>query len=578
MNQYAERLGMAQSHFQNSTGLPGDNHKMSAVRHGEARHARSSREFPEYYRWYSQREFTWNNIRQPNRNGLLARDPSVDGVKTGMTEAAGYCLVSSAKRDGMRLIAVVTGTKSMKAREDASLALLNYGFSFYETRKLRKGGDELAVQRVYRARGGRAAVGLAQRPLGHAAARPWRSAPSTRSSSRPRVFAPLAKSDRVGVAARAGGRQGRRRGADPSARRRAARQFLPQDLGHDPVLVRLRYPMPLPLVWLDGRLLPLDEARISPLDRGFLFGDGVYEVLPVFDGRAYRFDAHMERLDRSLREIRMAPPLDRAGWLAIFGKLVHGNGGGDCCSTCRSRAASSRSAITSRSRRRARRSSPAAEAAGRAGRRDRARRRGGDRGGHPLVALRHQVDVAARQRAAALAGGRRRRGRDDPAARRASDRGEREQRARRQGREHRDAAADQRDPPGTTRGVLFELAEREGIASERRPVAEAELRSADEMLIASAGGGIRAVTTLDGRPVGGGAPGPVFRKIYEAFMATSRNSRPGCRHERQRRAVPVSQRIPDQGDGPRLESFRTLTLAIVERHAGPMAPDRSASA
>ena len=86
--------------------------------------------------------------------------------------------------------------------------------------------------------------------------------------------------------------------------------------------------MPLPLVWLDGRLIPLEDARISPLDRGFLFGDGAYEVLPVYGGRAYRFEAHMARLDRSLAEIRMAPPQDRAAWLAAFGKLVHGNGGG----------------------------------------------------------------------------------------------------------------------------------------------------------------------------------------------------------------------------------------------------------
>src|SRR5688572_32159477 len=87
--------------------------------------------------------------------------------------------------------------------------------------------------------------------------------------------------------------------------------------------------MPLAKVWLDGRLMPLEQARISPLDRGFLFGDGAYEVLPVYGGSAYRFEAHMARLDRSLAEIRMLPPLDRAGWLAVFGKLVHGNGGGD---------------------------------------------------------------------------------------------------------------------------------------------------------------------------------------------------------------------------------------------------------
>jgi len=197
MNQYAERLGMAQSHFQNSTGLPGDNHKMSTM--DIARLTRAIiREFPEYYRWYSQREFTWNNISQPNRNGLLARDPSVDGVKTGMTEAAGYCLVSSAKRDGTRLIAVVTGTKSMKAREDASLALLNYGFNFFETRALKKAGAELAVHRIYKAPDGRAAVGLAQDlvvtlPRGQA------DRIEFAVELAPRVFAPLTRSDRVGT-------------------------------------------------------------------------------------------------------------------------------------------------------------------------------------------------------------------------------------------------------------------------------------------------------------------------------------------------------------------------------------------
>src|SRR5688572_19424515 len=197
MNQYAERLGMTESHFQNSTGLPGDNHKMSAA--DMAKLARAIiREFPDYYRWYSQREFTWNNIRQPNRNGLLARDPSVDGVKTGMTDAAGYCLVSSAQRDGTRLIAVVTGTKSMKAREDASLALLNYGFSFFETRALKKAGEELAVHRVYKAPGGRAAVGIA-RDLVVTLPRGQAERVEFAIELAPRVFAPLTTSDRVGT-------------------------------------------------------------------------------------------------------------------------------------------------------------------------------------------------------------------------------------------------------------------------------------------------------------------------------------------------------------------------------------------
>ncbi|MEX1995023.1 MAG: D-alanyl-D-alanine carboxypeptidase family protein [Steroidobacteraceae bacterium] len=197
MNQYARRLGMRDSHFENSTGLPGADHRMTV-----ADIARLTRaiigEFPQYYRWYSQREFTWNNIRQPNRNGLLARDPSVDGVKTGMTDAAGYCLVSSALRDGMRLVAVVMGTKSMKAREDASLALLNYGFSFFESRVLQAAGMEMAVARVYKARSGRAAVGIAQDlivtlPRGHA------ERAELKLELAPKLFAPLSASDQVGV-------------------------------------------------------------------------------------------------------------------------------------------------------------------------------------------------------------------------------------------------------------------------------------------------------------------------------------------------------------------------------------------
>jgi D-alanyl-D-alanine carboxypeptidase (penicillin-binding protein 5/6) len=197
MNQYAERLGMRESHFQNSTGLPGSNHQMSVADIARLTRAIIA-EFPDYYRWYSQREFTWNNIRQPNRNGLLQRDPSFDGVKTGMTEAAGYCLVSSAKRDDMRLIAVVAGTRSMRAREDASLALINYGFNFFETRTLQAGATELAQHRIYKARGGRAAVGLAEDLV---VTLPRGTAERVEISIElaPKVFAPLTVSDRVGV-------------------------------------------------------------------------------------------------------------------------------------------------------------------------------------------------------------------------------------------------------------------------------------------------------------------------------------------------------------------------------------------
>jgi D-alanyl-D-alanine carboxypeptidase (penicillin-binding protein 5/6) len=135
MNQYAQRLGLVSTHFQNSPGMPSPEHYTTA-RDIAVLAAALIRDYPEYYKFYSQRSFTWNKITQPNRNGLLDRDPTVDGLKTGHTESAGYCLVSSAKRDGMRLVSVVMGSPSISAREDASAALLNYGFNFYQSRKL----------------------------------------------------------------------------------------------------------------------------------------------------------------------------------------------------------------------------------------------------------------------------------------------------------------------------------------------------------------------------------------------------------------------------------------------------------
>jgi D-alanyl-D-alanine carboxypeptidase (penicillin-binding protein 5/6) len=197
MNQYAERLGMTGSHFENATGLPGANHHVTVT--DMAKLARAViREFPDYYRWYSQREFTWNGITQANRNGLLARDASVDGVKTGMTDTAGYCLISSARREGMRLIAVVVGTDSMKSREDESLALLNYGFSFFESRKLQAAGREMASLRVYKASGGRAAVGVAE-DLYVTLPRGEGERVELKLELAPKVFAPLSTTDRVGV-------------------------------------------------------------------------------------------------------------------------------------------------------------------------------------------------------------------------------------------------------------------------------------------------------------------------------------------------------------------------------------------
>lgn len=159
MTQYARELGMNQTTYKNATGLPAEGHQTTAA--DIARLASVIvKEFPQYYAWYSQREFTYNGITQKNRNALLWRDPSVDGMKTGMTDAAGYCLVSSAKRDGMRLIAVVLGTKSPTARANDSQALLNYGFRFFETRLLYAAGDEIKDAEVKVWKGEKESTGL----------------------------------------------------------------------------------------------------------------------------------------------------------------------------------------------------------------------------------------------------------------------------------------------------------------------------------------------------------------------------------------------------------------------------------
>ena len=149
MNQYARSLGMLSSNFVNVTGLPDDDHYSTARDLSTLARAIIG-EFPEYYKWYSIKEFTFNNIKQPNRNNLLWRDDSVDGMKTGHTDAAGYCLVSSAQRDGMRVVSVVLGTSSVKARIDGSQALLNYAFRFFETRLLYKAGEEITRTRVWK--------------------------------------------------------------------------------------------------------------------------------------------------------------------------------------------------------------------------------------------------------------------------------------------------------------------------------------------------------------------------------------------------------------------------------------------
>ena len=132
MNQEAAKLGMENSHFVNATGMPAEGHEASAL--DLAKLARAIiKNGGKYYGIYSEKEFTYNNITQGNRNALLLTDPTVDGLKTGHTDAAGYCLVASSKRNDMRLISVIMGTKSMQQRADQSRELLNWGFGHFET-------------------------------------------------------------------------------------------------------------------------------------------------------------------------------------------------------------------------------------------------------------------------------------------------------------------------------------------------------------------------------------------------------------------------------------------------------------
>jgi len=160
MNQYAASLGMAKTNYENSTGWPRAGH-LTTARDIATLAGAVIKEFPEHYKWYSEKVFTYNNIKQYNRNKLLWRDNSVDGLKTGHTDSAGYCLVSSAKRRDMRLISVVLGTDSENARASISQSLLNYGFRFYETHKLYSAGEILNRSRVWMGDADEVALGLA---------------------------------------------------------------------------------------------------------------------------------------------------------------------------------------------------------------------------------------------------------------------------------------------------------------------------------------------------------------------------------------------------------------------------------
>ncbi|MFX3658114.1 MAG: D-alanyl-D-alanine carboxypeptidase family protein [bacterium] len=161
MNQQAARLGMTDSQFQNATGLPADDHYSSAWDLAQLTRALIS-DFPEQYAMYAEKSFTYNDIEQPNRNRLLWRDRTVDGVKTGHTEAAGYCLVASALRGNMRLISVVMGTASDEARMRETQKLLSYGFRYFETQRLYEAGVPLKTSELWYGERGEVELGVAE--------------------------------------------------------------------------------------------------------------------------------------------------------------------------------------------------------------------------------------------------------------------------------------------------------------------------------------------------------------------------------------------------------------------------------
>ncbi|GHU14796.1 peptidase [Betaproteobacteria bacterium] len=197
MNREAQRLGMTNTHFTNSAGLPDSEHYSSA-RDLATLAGAVIRDFPEYYSLYSTREFTYNNIKQPNRNRLLWIDPTVDGMKTGHTAGAGYCLVASALRGPRRLISVVLGTGSENVRAQESQKLLNFGFQFYDTVKLYAADQSLSKFRVWKGARNEVNAGFTQDlvlslPKGKAD-----KVEATLESKQP-VFAPLSKGQEIGT-------------------------------------------------------------------------------------------------------------------------------------------------------------------------------------------------------------------------------------------------------------------------------------------------------------------------------------------------------------------------------------------
>ncbi len=197
MNKEATRIGMKNSHFLNATGLPDAQHYSTAEDLSLLASA-IIRDFPEFYTIYSTREYKYNKITQPNRNRLLWLDPTVDGMKTGHTDSAGWCLVSSAKRNDRRLISVVLGTASDTVRTIESQKLLNYGFQFYDTRRMYKQGESVTDLEVYKGQEKTVKAGFDRDLFLTLPRSEFEKVQSTLTTTQP-LIAPLAKGQKIGV-------------------------------------------------------------------------------------------------------------------------------------------------------------------------------------------------------------------------------------------------------------------------------------------------------------------------------------------------------------------------------------------
>lgn len=197
MNQQAQRLDLKNTHYTNSTGWP-DPKQYSTARDLAILARTIIHGYPEYYRWYSEREFSYNNIAQTNRNLLLWRDQTVDGMKTGYTESAGYCLVASAKRGDMRLMAVLLGSTSNKLRASEGQEILDYGFRFFETHQLYQANQPLNTERVWQGQTDKLPLGL-ETPLYVTIPKgQYEQLQATLQVNR-RLMAPIAKGQTIGT-------------------------------------------------------------------------------------------------------------------------------------------------------------------------------------------------------------------------------------------------------------------------------------------------------------------------------------------------------------------------------------------